>query len=453
MASKTVFGWSIAIADNKSLQILEPHKHESKSMGLCDILAVNPLVIRVKRFLKKAWDIGVDDPRRMIHGFKVALAMTLISTFYYIKPLYDSFGGNNAVWAVMTVVVVFEYTAGATLYKGLNRIGATLLAGCLAASVCVVAKKTPGHRFEPVIMGVSLFVISAVVTFSRFIPEVKARHDYGCMIFILTYGLVLVSWYDDHDVHPVIQLIIVTNERISTIIFGSCLCIIVSMFVFPVWAGTELHNLISSNINKLANSLESCVSEYFSESDEESKKKLEDYKRVLNSKASEESMSTFARWEPAYGKFSFRHPWKMYVKIGASLRSCAYCIETLVSRMDSKTQVPETIRNHVSTSCLRLSSCSSDVLRELSTTVSSMTQSTQMDSAVKEMEKAIHALRNDVESLPDLMQSHTNDELLKVIPLVTFISLLIEIASRIGNVVKVVEEFAEVAKFKQAKDE
>lgn len=52
-----------------------------------------------------------DDPRRVIHSFKVGLALTLVSLFYYFQPLYDSFG-VSAMWAVMTVVVVFEFTVG-----------------------------------------------------------------------------------------------------------------------------------------------------------------------------------------------------------------------------------------------------------------------------------------------------------------------------------------------------
>lgn len=60
---------------------------------------------------------------------------------------------------------------------------------------------------------------------------------------------------------------------------------------------------------------------------------------MLNAKASEESMANVARWEPAHGRFNFRHPWKNYLKVGASSRSCAYCIETLTSCLDSKDKV------------------------------------------------------------------------------------------------------------------
>jgi hypothetical protein len=46
-----------------------------------------------------------------VHGLKVGLALTLVSVFYYSRPLYDGVGGA-AMWAVLTVVVVFEYTVG-----------------------------------------------------------------------------------------------------------------------------------------------------------------------------------------------------------------------------------------------------------------------------------------------------------------------------------------------------
>ena len=69
------------------------------------------LALKVCEFVKKAWELGINDPKKFIHCLKVGIALTAVSLFYYVKPLYDEFGGN-AMWAVMTVVVVFEYTAG-----------------------------------------------------------------------------------------------------------------------------------------------------------------------------------------------------------------------------------------------------------------------------------------------------------------------------------------------------
>jgi len=58
-----------------------------------------------------------------------------------------------------------------------------------------------------------------------------------------------------------------------------------------------------------------------------------------------------ARWEPAHGPFKYRHPWQQYLKIGASMRTCAYCIETLRGYIHSElagTQVYMTrLRIHI----------------------------------------------------------------------------------------------------------
>ena len=55
--------------------------------------------------------LGQDDPRRVIHSLKVGLAITLVSIICYYQPLYSNFD-ETAIWAIMTVVVVFEFSVG-----------------------------------------------------------------------------------------------------------------------------------------------------------------------------------------------------------------------------------------------------------------------------------------------------------------------------------------------------
>lgn len=55
--------------------------------------------------------VGKEDPRRVIHSLKVGLSLTLVSLLYLTEPLFKGIG-QNAIWAVMTVVVVLEFTAG-----------------------------------------------------------------------------------------------------------------------------------------------------------------------------------------------------------------------------------------------------------------------------------------------------------------------------------------------------
>ena len=155
----------------------------------------------------------------------------------------------------------------------------------------------------------------------------KARFDYGVTIFILTYSLVAVSGY------RVDELLALAQQRLVTVAIGIFICLAVCVLVWPVWAGQELHLLTVRNMEKLAGAVEGCVDDYFAEEEaeeEDAKKrdqaKTEGYKCVLNSKASEDSQANLARWEPAHGKFGFRHPYAQYAKLGAAMRHCAYCV-------------------------------------------------------------------------------------------------------------------------------
>ncbi|EYU18118.1 hypothetical protein MIMGU_mgv1a0184771mg, partial [Erythranthe guttata] len=273
---------------------------------------------KVMGTVKKTKKIGEDDPRRIVHSVKVGLALTLASLFYYLRPLYDGFG-QAGMWAILTVVVVFEFTVGGTLSKCINRGVATLLAGALGLGAEYLADLC-GDKGEPIVLGLFVFLLAAASTFTRFIPHIKTKYDYGVLIFILTFSLVAVSGY------RVTQILQLAHQRLSTILMGGAMCVIISIFVCPVWAGQDLHNLVAGNIGKLATFLEGFGGESFtSQGDDGDKDKLflHLHKSVLNSKATEESLANLAQWEPCHGRFIFRHPWKQYLKIGTFSRECA----------------------------------------------------------------------------------------------------------------------------------
>lgn len=65
-------------------------------------------IVEAARKIKR---LGQDDPRRIIHSLKVGLAITLVSLIYYVESLYGGFGGS-AMWAILTVIVVMEFSVG-----------------------------------------------------------------------------------------------------------------------------------------------------------------------------------------------------------------------------------------------------------------------------------------------------------------------------------------------------
>ncbi|CAL9766742.1 unnamed protein product [Musa acuminata subsp. burmannicoides] len=456
--------WRVSVPEGSAAEMELESKwiHRARTWLIQLVMTV---VSKVTSFGKKAGKIGADDPRKVIHGVKVGIALTLVSLFYYTRPLYDGVGGC-ALWAVMTVVVVFEFTVGGCLYKGINRAVATSTAGTLAVGIHWIASKS-GEKVEPIILSSSVFLLASAATFSRFIPNIKARFDYGITIFILTFSLVAVSGY------RVDELLRLAQVRICTIAIGIAICFVVCVLVRPVWAGQELHLLVSRNMDKLADSLEGLVEDYFMkdkkvEGEVSYSQRSQGYKNVLNSKASEDSQANLARWEPGHGNFGFKHPWSQYLKVGAAMRYCAYCMEALNGCINSEIQAPEHMKRHLRDVCMRLSLGSSKVLKEISSSVKSMKESRSIQVLVGEMNDAVEELQVALRSLPkQLTQSPpaaaaaaeaatiekrhcvpaTTISLMEVMPLFTAASLLIEVSERVGGVVDAVGTLATLACF------
>ncbi|WOL06264.1 aluminum-activated malate transporter 10-like [Canna indica] len=484
--------WRVTVSEGSSVAIeSESNWIDRARIWLMGVVLVT-ILPKATNLGKKIWKIGADDPRRVVHGVKVGIALTLVSLIYYTRPLYDGVGGW-AMWAVMTVVVVLEYTVGGCLYKGFNRAVATSTAGLLAVGIHWIASKC-GEKAEPVILSASVFILgkqylknnsffvfnlmvnitnnllhiyiyiyisASAATFSRFIPTIKARFDYGITVFILTFSLVAVSGY------RVDELLQLAQGRIYTIGIGIAMCFLVSLLICPVWAGQELHLLSSHNMEKLANSLEGLIEDYFKEEKESPSARSQGYKCVLNSKSSEDSQANLARWEPAHGRFGFRHPWSQYLKIGAAMRYCAYCMEALNGCINSDIQAPESMKKHLRDVCLRLSSASSKVLKELSSSIMSMTESRSTQVLVSEMNDAVQELQVALRSLPkqisqpiavaaedesQVLKKHpvprvNTVSIMEAMPLITTASLLIEVSERIEGVVDAVGTLARLACF------
>ncbi|XP_056684542.1 aluminum-activated malate transporter 2 isoform X2 [Spinacia oleracea] len=389
---------------------------------------LNRNVDRITTITKK---LAMDDPRRVIHSMKVGLALTLVSLFYYLQPLYDSFGDS-----------------GATLGKGLNRVMATLTAAGLTVGthhLAILCNKVG----EAVVIGLFVFIIGATSTFLRFFPIIKAQYDNGLLIFILTYSFITISGYRGET-----NIIETAHMRLSTIVIGALICLLINIFIFPVWAGEELHNSVALNMEKLAHFLEGlgalCVklTKVEDNSKDENKSSSQAYKSVLNSKHMEEMLANLARWEPRHGHFMYRHPWNQYIKLGGLTRQCAYKIDSLNAYFNHDGEISQSFEEEMREACTKISLESSKTLKELGSCLRAMTYPSSLVNA--------HILRSKeaMESLKTYIKStslNSDDQLLQMVPIVTIAFLLIDIVDYTEKIAASSNDLAALANFDMVK--
>ncbi|XP_022737548.1 aluminum-activated malate transporter 12-like [Durio zibethinus] len=367
---------------------------------------------KMKRFpgwlWRTIWKVGREDPRRMIHAFKVGLSLTLVSLLYLMEPLFKGIG-TNAIWAVMTVVVVLEFTAGATLCKGLNRGLGTLLAGSLAFLIEFIATKS-GKVFRAVFIGAAVFLIGTAATYMRFFPYIKKNYDYGVVIFLLTFNLITVSSYRVENVLKI------AHDRFYTIAIGCAICLFMSLLVFPIWSSEDLHNSTVGKLEGLAKSIEACVNEYFngSEIKENQDKSSEDpiykgYKAVLDSKSTDETLALYASWEPRHSRHCYRFPWQQYVKVGTVLRQFGYTVVALHGCLQTEIQTPRSVRALFKDPCIRLAGEVTKALKELANSIRNRRHCSP-EILSDHLHEALQDLNTAIKSQPRLFLGSNNNQ-------------------------------------------
>ncbi|GAV82391.1 ALMT domain-containing protein [Cephalotus follicularis] len=413
----------IAIPDGEEVAIEEKKKFH------CSLL---PILSFLKETKTK------HDMRRFTHCIKVGITLVLVAFLSLLDPIYKQLG-ENAMWAIMTVVVMFEFYAGATLSKGLNRGIGTMLGGGLGCLAATIAQEIGGIG-NAIVIGTSVFIFSAAATYSRSIPSIKRQYDYGAMIFILTFNLVVVSGlHADKVVH-------LARERLSTILMGFVVCIFTSFLFFPVWAGDELHDSLATKFEELARSIEGFLEEYFKEISKENQCNPSFHfsccKSLLHTKTKDEELAKFARWEPWHGKFGFSYPWNKYLQIGEVLRELATTILSLKGCLQSPRQSSETAWQSIKEPCEAAGKSLAWTLRELGGSIKKMRRCQTGDLIVSKLKSMRVEL--SMAMSPSTLGQLENGEGLAI---ANFMFSLMEMVEKVEELAKEVEELGELADF------
>ncbi|KAL7132521.1 hypothetical protein ABFS83_12G079700 [Erythranthe nasuta] len=363
-------------------------------------------------FFKKALEMGRKDPRKIIYAVKNGFALVVVSLFIFWKdPLSDV--SQFAIWAILTVIVMFEFSIGATFIKGFNRGLGTFCAGMLAflfAELAILAGDC-----EKVVIVISFFIIGSIASYLKLYPTM-APYEYGFRVFVLTYCILMVAGNKTREYTTAIL------TRLVLIAVGACICFIINISIYPIWSGDDLHSLVVNNFKDLATSLEGCVNGYLKYVEYEraptrfSTQATEDqlnYKSVIESAAREKTLQLgFAVWEPPHGRYKkLGYPWTTYVKVSAAVRHCAYTVMALHGCILSEIQAPPEKRQVFRNQLQSVSAEGARVLRQLGDKIEKMEKLSTSENILKQVHEAGEQLQKKIDQRSFLLVNSGNWEI------------------------------------------
>ncbi|KAK9073643.1 hypothetical protein SSX86_006237 [Deinandra increscens subsp. villosa] len=116
----------------------------------------------VKGFLVNVYEMGQSDPRQIIFAAKSGLALAFVSVLIFFKEPF-SYISHHSIWAILTVINIFEFSIGGTFYKGIIGGYGIFFAGIPALGMAQLS--TLAGEWQEFVVVIAIFIAECVMSY------------------------------------------------------------------------------------------------------------------------------------------------------------------------------------------------------------------------------------------------------------------------------------------------
>ncbi|KAL0135340.1 hypothetical protein V8B55DRAFT_1394102 [Mucor lusitanicus] len=173
-------------------------------------------------------------PTRYAIKFTITCELLALMAFLPIEGVNALYNNNHGQWALLSAMVVFNYTVGSTALQCIFRVIATVI-GAVAGYLCLLA----GHRNEnPYVIAVMVLVLQIPMWYFLF----DTKYPRIGFISILTLAVITNTGYVNTMDEPIFSPV---WKRSITAFFAIIVVMLVDQIVWPVWARKKLRTSLA----------------------------------------------------------------------------------------------------------------------------------------------------------------------------------------------------------------
>ncbi|KAI9281639.1 hypothetical protein BY458DRAFT_531528 [Sporodiniella umbellata] len=175
------------------------------------------------------------DPVR--YAFKFAITLELLGLMAWLpiegaNELYNNYHGQ---WAMLSAMVVFNFTVGSTAWQCFYRVSATII-GAVCGYICLLASNRNQNPYV-------LAVLVGVFQIPMWYLLLESKHPRIGFISLLTLGVITSTGYSDKLGEGLFAPV---WKRSLTAILAIILVMIIDQLLWPVWARKLIRRHLSN---------------------------------------------------------------------------------------------------------------------------------------------------------------------------------------------------------------